>query len=856
MSPIRYLNFDLLIQPSEAGYIARVLHSPCGQAGAEFIRPFSDLELENFLLRVGRPRRGVRRLESSEREAVRTLGGQLFDAVFHDEVETCLRRSMDEAARQETGLRIRLRLDAPELREIPWEFLHDVDNDRFLTLSATTPLVRSLDLPERILPLEVEPPLRVLVMISSPAGGAELDVEREWAKLKEAVGPLQARGLLELARLPAATLTALQRQLRRDQYHIFHYVGHGAFDERSQDGVLLLEDEDGRGRPVSGRDLGAMLYDHRSLRLALLNACEGARTSHTDPFAGVAQSLLRQRIPAVIAMQFEIPDEAAIALASEFYAALADGYPVDAALAEARRALYARGGDVEWGTPVLYLHASDGQIFDVQPVSEPVPTEPVASTLYAEALATMAVEDWSTAAEKLQAVLAQDPDHGDAAARLEQVQQELELSTLYNRGHTHYQARRWREATEYLRQVRALRTGYKDADSLLAAAEQQLAEAEQAPHPTPSRTKRWPWIAIAAAVVLLLAIATGTYVALTGGATPTPTDVAAVPSATMAAPSPVPTLDEAATASARATAQAATDTAITPSPVPAVDEAATASARATAQAATDTTPILFTSNRGGSQDIWSILPDGSDLQQLTNDPGIEERPSWSPDRSGFVFAYKEDSDSDGDLVMADATGGNWTWLTRDEFNDLHPAWSPDGEGIAFVSKRDGDYEIYVYEIAEKKWRQVTENDGWDSYPAWSPDGDRIVYTSQRGGNFDLYLVDLSTGQEQRLTTNPYTDAYPSWSPVRDQIVYMREVDPGTGKREIAILDPNDPGQPRVVTQDTSVHGYPDWSPDGQWIVFGSEVGDNTEISLIPAEGGAARNLTQSSSQDTLPVWTR
>ena len=173
-------------------------------------------------------------------------------------------------------------------------------------------------------------------------------------------------------RLEAATLTALQRKLRRGAYHIFHFIGHGEFDEAAQDGVLLLEEEEtGRGRPVTGQDLGVLLRDHRPLRLVILNACEGARASRTDPFAGTAQSIVQQGIPAVIAMQFEISDNAAIAFSHEFYGALVDGYPVDAALAEARKGIYAKATDLEWGTPVLYLRAPDGYIFNLMTTGWP-----------------------------------------------------------------------------------------------------------------------------------------------------------------------------------------------------------------------------------------------------------------------------------------------------------------------------------------------------------------------------------------------------------------------------------------------------------------------------------------------------
>ena len=468
MDEIKYLDFDLLIERAEEGYTARVLNSPAGQASADFSLPFSELELENFLLRVGRTRRGVRRLESPEMEAAKSFGGRLFRAVFDDEVRGCLRSSLDEASRQGAGLRIRLRLaGAPKLADLPWEYLYNPALNRFLVLSVKTPIVRYLDLPERIRPLAVKPPLRVLVMISSPSNYPSLDVDREWAKLKEALGDLEQRGLVTLERLEEATLMTLQRRLRWGEYHIFHFIGHGGFDERAQDGVLLLEDEHGRGRRVSGQDLGVLLHDERTLRLAILNACEGARTSRSDPFAGTAQSLVQQGIPAVIAMQFEITDEAAIAMAHEFYTALADGYPVDAALAEARKAIFAQENDVEWGTPVLYMRSPDGRIFDIERVSEEERKSTQVAALYREAQTAMAGEDWATAIDKLQTVLALDPAHAEATARLDQARQQ--------------QAR---------------------------AAQEQ---ATRTPRPAPSKPSRWLWVGIPAALVLLLLVCVGGY---------------------------------------------------------------------------------------------------------------------------------------------------------------------------------------------------------------------------------------------------------------------------------------------------------------------------------------------------------
>lgn len=360
-----YLDFDLQIDELEATtFRARVLNSPAGQAQAIFDFPFSEQELEIFFLRIGRPRRGVRRINSPEMNEARKFGSKLYKTVFQDALQACLLRSIDKAEQQEIGLRLRLRLP-PSLMDLPWEYLYDAAQDRFLCHSTSTPIVRYLELARPIKPLAVTPPLKVLVMIASPSDYEALDVEAEWRKIESALAELQQRGLIELTRLPEASLGALQRQLRRQAYHVFHFVGHGGFDVQNQDGVLLLEDENKRSRRVSGNQLGTLLHDHASLRLALLNACEGARTSRSDPFAGVAQQLLRQGIPAVIAMQFEITDKAAIVLATEFYRSLADGYSVDAALAEARKAIFAAENDIEWGTPVLYSRSQDCNFFDI-----------------------------------------------------------------------------------------------------------------------------------------------------------------------------------------------------------------------------------------------------------------------------------------------------------------------------------------------------------------------------------------------------------------------------------------------------------------------------------------------------------
>ena len=94
----------------------------------------------------------------------------------------------------------------------------------------------------------------------------------------------------------------------------------------------------------------------------------------TDPFAGVATTLVQLGVPAVVAMQFEISDGAAILFAEELYTNLiARQAPIDAAVSEARKAIYIEQAGVEWATPVLFMGDTDVDLFDFRVAAAVLP---------------------------------------------------------------------------------------------------------------------------------------------------------------------------------------------------------------------------------------------------------------------------------------------------------------------------------------------------------------------------------------------------------------------------------------------------------------------------------------------------
>ena len=221
MAGLEYLDFDLAVEatPTPGTYQVSVLASPRGEASGQMVFPFNADALENVILKLGRTRTGVRSLGSPTQGVAEKFGGDLFDALFAGEVGSRFESSLDEASDEGKGLRIRLRLGrAPQLADVPWEYLYWASRRRFLVLSSKTPVVRYLEQPRSVTPLLVSPPLQVLLVVSSPTDLATLNVGAEVQRVTGALAGLEASGQVHVTVLQTASLAELSRALRQARH--------------------------------------------------------------------------------------------------------------------------------------------------------------------------------------------------------------------------------------------------------------------------------------------------------------------------------------------------------------------------------------------------------------------------------------------------------------------------------------------------------------------------------------------------------------------------------------------------------------------------------------------------------------
>lgn len=403
-----FQNFDLSLEKHGNSYRVRT-----DGKKADIEWPFSASDLVDLRAAVEGPARDARPIaqpgggsNSVYKRTVKLFGERLFDAIFVGDIHARLLENLTQATNARKGLRIRLHLDdVPELADVPWEYLYRSAVQQHLAISPSTPVVRYLEVADPPTALLTPLPINILAMIADPEDLPRLKGDQELHNIKDSFATLEHNGLVKLDHLPlhSATLETLQAQLLLKEYHVFHFIGHGNFDQ--DEGVLYFEDTNTKKRRITATDLSIALdRPGRPLRLVVLNSCEGAQTSVQDPFSGIAQGLVRAWIPATIAMQFRITDKAAIEFARSFYQALANNDPIDAALCEARKTLFLGGNPTEWGTPVLFMRSDDGRIFQVdRPTAEQVRQQQI-KTLSDDAKFSIDNKDFSGAILKLQEI--------------------------------------------------------------------------------------------------------------------------------------------------------------------------------------------------------------------------------------------------------------------------------------------------------------------------------------------------------------------------------------------------------------------------------------------------------------------
>ena len=212
-------------------------------------------------------------------------------------------------------------------------------------------------------------------------------------------------------------------------------------------------------------------------------------------------------------------------------------------------------------------------------------------------------------------------------------------------------------------------------------------------------------------------------------------------------------------------------------------------------------------------DIYVVRSNRTNTTRLTDHPGRDEDPVWSPD--GRRIAFTSERDGIRAIHVMNNDGSNVTRLTPTTAASYRPAWSPNGSRIAFVSERDDNVELYVMNADGTNTVRLTNHgEAIDRDPAWSPNGAKIAFSSDLQGNRDIYVVNANGSGLARITADTAADAHPEWSPDGSKLAFSRLQCiegrwPNTCYPAVMIINASG-GSPIEV----GIGNEPSWSPDG------------------------------------------
>jgi len=238
------------------------------------------------------------------------------------------------------------------------------------------------------------------------------------------------------------------------------------------------------------------------------------------------------------------------------------------------------------------------------------------------------------------------------------------------------------------------------------------------------------------------------------------------------------------------------------------------------------------------------------FMQLTDLPGAESSPSLSPD--GKTLAFVGRARGNADIYVQRVGGHNPINLTEDcPKDDSGPAFSPDGERIAFHSECGGS-GVFVMGATGESRRRVADA-GFD--PAWAPDGRSLAVASEptlsplsRNTQSRISVVDVASGARRLLLDQDAMQ--PAWSPDGRRIAFwgLQGGPGGTGRRDVWTV-PAEGGAAVDITSDEPVDWSPVWSPDGRYLYFSSGRGGTMNLwrvrvdTATGAPSGSAEPIT-------------
>jgi TolB protein len=277
----------------------------------------------------------------------------------------------------------------------------------------------------------------------------------------------------------------------------------------------------------------------------------------------------------------------------------------------------------------------------------------------------------------------------------------------------------------------------------------------------------------------------------------------------------------------------------------------------------DAALVVYEANDVGGTNVYVIDPDTHEFSRLTNGDGFDGQPAWSADRERIIY-ISDDGErpnmTDVYTMLPDGTDVRRLTSTPN-VAERSPKYAPDGSRIAVVLNEGRDYYLATVAPDGSDQQVLTGRFDFIEFPSWRRDGKEIYFAGINDDTqaMDILSVNVETREVRTRVSTPSADVCPHFSYDGKYLTYARSPE-GTNDepdifRRSATSDDVAGTSDERLTDAAARDDYANPSPDDERYVFLSNRDGDFDLYVMDFDGTNATRITDTPDlKENVPDW--
>ncbi len=262
--------------------------------------------------------------------------------------------------------------------------------------------------------------------------------------------------------------------------------------------------------------------------------------------------------------------------------------------------------------------------------------------------------------------------------------------------------------------------------------------------------------------------------------------------------------------------------------------------------------VYVTAEQQSDGRLYSLIvsdQDGENENKIMESTDPIMSPAWSPDSRQLAYVSFEGSKSS--IFVQTLRSGNRFQVSNQPGINGAPSFSPDGRKLVVtLGGVNGNLDIYVLDITSRRTRRLTTHRAIDTEGTWSPDGQSIYFTSDRSGGPQVYRISADGGTPERITFEGSYNARPRLSPDGTRLAMVHN-DRGNFRIAVMNLERGDLLILSSGRQDES----PSFAPNSDILIYATREGRDGVLETVSADGLIRQKMASGRGDVREPVWS-